>query len=143
MSDLADQLLDEEEGNVLTVYPDSRGYWSIARGICIDPRVPGAGLPKAAADVANAERTNEARERAKDLPGFQRCNEIQQAVLVSMCFQLGTLANWPQFKGALAMGDYKAAAAAGRDSDWWRTQTPRRAEREMKMLETGEWVPHQ
>jgi hypothetical protein len=57
-----------------------------------------------------------------------------------MCFQLGDLHGWPDFKGALAMDDYEAAAAAGMDSEWARTQTPVRAKREMDMLRTGIWI---
>lgn len=142
MTDLLEQLLDEEEGEKPYVYPDSKGFWTIARGVCVDRRVAGAGLPQAAIAAANEVKTEEARQRAMSLPGFDRCNDVRQAVLISMCFQLGTLAAWHDFKSALAMDDYKAAAAAGRDSDWWRTETPKRAEREMKMLETGVWVPH-
>lgn len=142
MTDLVEQLLDEEEGSTDYVIFDKRGYATIARGVCVDQRVPGARLPPEAVQAANKVRTDEARQRAADLPGFIRCNPIRQAVLVSMCFQLGTLAAWHDFKGALAIDDYKAAAAAGRDSDWWRTETPKRAEREMQMLESGQWIPH-
>jgi GH24 family phage-related lysozyme (muramidase) len=138
--DLVEQLLDEEEGEKPFVYPDSRGFWTIARGVCVDSRVPGAGLPRAAMDAANEIRTEEARQRAMDLPGFNRCNAVRQAVLVSMCFQLGDLHDWPHFKGALAMDDYEAAAAAGMDSDWARTQTPARAKRQMQMMASGQWV---
>lgn len=141
MSDLVERLLDEEEGRSSpTAYPDTRGYLTIARGVCVDKRVGGAGLPPEAIQVANKVRTDEARERAMSIPGYERCNDVRQAVLTSMCFQLG-IVNWPEFRAALAMDDYEAAADAGRDSVWWRAETPRRAEREMRMLESGVWLP--
>ncbi len=143
MSDLIEQLLDEEEGRERTVYPDSRGYWTISRGCLVDPRVPGSGLCDAAMAAQDAHDVAKARELAENFPGFTRRNEVQQAVLMSMCFQMGAgPLHWPHFTGALAMDDMKGAAAAGRDTDWWRTETPKRAEREMTMLETGLWVPH-
>jgi hypothetical protein len=48
--------------------------------------------------------------------------------------------SWTNFMQALQAEDYDAAAAAGLDSDWARTQTPARAKREMAMLKSGVWV---
>lgn len=140
MADLIEQLLDEEEGDSgPCAVPDSRGYLTLGRGICVDPRIAGAGLPQVAIDAANKVRTEEARKRATTIPGFIRCNEVRQAVLVSMCFQLGSLTTWHEFRGALVMDDYEAAAAAGLDSEWAK-QTPARAQRQMAMLSTGKWI---
>lgn len=141
MSDLAEKLIAEEEGRSAAVYRDTRNLLTIGIGCLVDPSMRGAGLCDAAIDTQFAHDSARARQLAADLPGYQRLNEVQQAVLVSMCFQLPGCVHWPHFTGALAMGDVKAAAAAGRDSDWWRIQTPKRAEREMQMLETGVWQP--
>lgn len=143
MSDLVETLLDEEEGNTPFAYPDKRGFMTIARGVCVDKRVPGAGLPKVAMDAANKARTDEARARAAALQGFDRLNDVQQAVIVSMCFQLGTLGDWPHFRAALAAGDISGMVQAGMDSDWYRDPikgTPKRAKRELQMLAGGQWV---
>lgn len=137
---LTDTLLNQEEGNSATAYPDIRGFMTIGRGVCIDRRVPGAGLPLTALAIANATKTEQAKMRAESIPGYTLANPVQQSVLISMCFQLGNV-DWPDFRAAVAAGDWKKAAAAGRDSDWWRTETRGRAEREMRMLESGEWVP--
>lgn len=139
MADLAEQLIEEEEGRVPYAYRDSEGYMTIGVGCLVDERVPGAGLCHAAIDAQLAHDMAQAREDAANLPGFQRLNPVQQAVLISMCFQLGNLHDWPHFKGALAMGDLRAAAGAGLNSQWAK-QTPARAQRQMRMLETGEWV---
>ncbi len=139
MTDLAEQLVEEEEGRKTTAYPDSRGYLTIGVGALIDPKVPGAGLCHKAIDAQLENDMTQAREDAANLPGFQRCNEVRQAVLISMCFQLGNLHDWPHFKGALAMSDFDAAAAAGLDSEWAK-QTPQRAKREMQMLASGQWI---
>ena len=138
-----DLLLNQEEGNSATAYPDTRGFLTIARGVCIDHRVAGAGLPPSALEEANAVKTAEAKKYAQQVPGYELANPVQRSVLISMCFQLGPLTEekWPNFPAATGTGDWKAAGVAGRDSEWWRTETRGRAEREMRMLETGQWVP--
>lgn len=149
MTDLVEQILDEEEGSTPWVIKDTRGYYTIARGICVDKRVTGAGLPAEAIAAANQVRTNEARKRAAELPGFDRCNDVRQAVLVSLCFQLGSMEGWPHFRACLAAGDYEGAAdnvlyadvATETPSDLLK-ETPNRCRREAQMLRTGLWVQH-
>lgn len=144
MTDLAEILVSEEEGRDSHVYKDNRGYWTIGIGCLVDPAIPSHGLCDAAISAQFAHDSATARALAEDMPGFQRCNEVRQAVLVSMCFQMGSKPlGWHDFKGALAMDDYVAAAKAGRDTDWWREQTPKRAERAMQMMESGNWVEHE
>lgn len=136
--DLAHRLVSEEEGRIAHVYQDTEGWWTIGVGCLVDSR-KGGGLCDEAIDVQLDHDLQLARKRAADLPGFQRCNEVRQAVLVSMCFQLGSLKGWPKFRAALALGDYAKAAEEGLDSLWAR-QTPNRAHRQMQMMQTGEWV---
>lgn len=143
MSDLVELLISEEEGRENTAYPDSRGYLTIGVGALIDPKVASAGLCDAAISAQFAHDSAEARSIAATFPHFTELNPVQQAVIISMAFQLGTKPlHWPDFMAAMTARDYVKAAAAGRDSDWWRKQTPKRAEREMQMLETGLWVNH-
>jgi len=138
---LAEQLIGEEEGRKATVYPDSRGFQTIAIGCLVDPRVPGAGLCDAAIDAQFAHDSAQALVDAKLFPGYAQMNEVRQAVLESMCFQMGTAPlHWPNFHAALVAGDMQAAAAAGLDSDWARIETPIRAKREMAMLASGMWI---
>jgi len=147
MATLIDQLLDEEEGNRAFAYRDSRGYISIGRGVCVDERVPGAVLSPSALAYINGIKLNEAQVRARALQGFASLNEVRQAVVISMCYQLGELASWTGFKAALAAGDYAAAANAmlfekdGVTWTLWRKQTTRRCEREARMMQSGLWEP--
>lgn len=136
---LAKQLVDEGEGpSSATVYYVD-GVAHIGRGVCVDERVSGAGLPAEILSALDALELARATELAQDLPGFQRCNEVRQAVLVSMCYQLGSLYDWPRFKAALALGDY-GAARAEMISSRWASETPERAAREAQMMDTGTWV---
>lgn len=142
MTDLALQLIGEEEGREALAYPDIRGFTTIGIGCLVDRRVNGAvGLCDAAIDAQFAHDSTRARADAMRIAGFENCNDVRQAVLVSMCFQLGSLHDWPNFRRAIETGDYFLAAAHGRDSDWWRTQTRARAERQLTMLVTGQWEP--
>ena len=142
MTDLTNQLLDEEEGpHSPTAYKDSRGLLTISRGCLIDPSVRGAGLCAAAMAAQDAHDVAQATAIAQHLPHFADVGEIRQAVLISMTFQMGYgPLKWPKFVAALSALDYAAASVAGLDSEWAR-QTPARAAREMAMLESGIWKP--
>lgn len=139
--DLAEALIGEEEGRVKHVYPDSRDLLTIGIGCLVDPKVPGAGLCDEAIDAQFAHDSAQARMQAAKFPHFDELNDVRKAVLVSMCFQMGEgPLHWTDFMNALETKNYVAAAGAGRDTNWWRNQTPRRAERQMQMLATGSWV---
>jgi lysozyme len=136
VSDQAQLLVEQEEGRERCAYRDSRGLLTVGMGCLVDSSVPGAGLCDEAIDVQFAHDSARARKDAAALPGFQRCNESRQAVLISMCFQLGSLQGWPKFKAALALGDFDLAAEEGMNS-LWSKQTPKRAQRQMRILRTG------
>jgi GH24 family phage-related lysozyme (muramidase) len=138
-----EQLIGEEEGRSATVYPDTSALRldTIAIGCCVDKRIRGAGLCDAAIDVQFQHDAGAARHLATLYPGYAQMNAVRQAVIVSMCFQMGAKPlGWKQFTAALAAGNYTAAAAAGRATLWAQSQTPERAHREMAMLETGDWI---
>jgi GH24 family phage-related lysozyme (muramidase) len=147
---LEQQLVDEEEGpQIPHVYKDSRGFWTISRGCLVDPAVPGAGLCQEAMDAQDAHSLAIAQARAALLAGFAACSDVRQAVLVSMCYQLGGLVGWPDFKAALAAGDYAevsqqmlfANVAAGKPSAWL-TETPMRCRRAAYMMRSNTWLAH-
>lgn len=141
MSNLAQALIAEEEGRDPCVYRDSMGLLTIGIGCLVDKSQLGAGLCEAAIDAQFEHDSASARAIAARFPHYAELDPVRQAVLISMAFQLGTKPlHWPNFMAALEARDYAKAAQEGRDSDWWRVQTHNRAEREMKMLSTGEWV---
>lgn len=147
MSQIARQLIEEEEGRVPHVYRDHLGYWTIGIGHLVDQR-KGGRLPDPIIDALFDYDYAEKRAQAERIPGFSRLNEVQQAAIVSMVFQMGFepfdgdgFRDFRNMLAALARGDVKEAARHGRDSKWWREDTPRRAERQMRMLESGLWVP--
>jgi GH24 family phage-related lysozyme (muramidase) len=143
MTDLAQVLIERFEECRLESYLDTRGIPTIAWGHTgSDVYYPGQTCSQEQADMWLQNDMALARYEAGEFPYFNSLNDVRQAVLVSMCYQMGTdPLHWPHFMAALGVEDYTEAADAGRDSDWWRTETPARAELEMKMLETGVYQP--
>jgi lysozyme len=140
---VARQLLEEEEGRSSTLYPDSKGFLTIGVGHLLDPR-KGGRLPDAIVDQLLDLDIAEARYGAESLPGFGRLNDVRQAVIISMVFQLGLrgVQGFPAMLGALSRGDYLRAATEMRNSKWHREDSRKRAERAARMMESGEWVEH-
>jgi lysozyme len=144
MSSLAETLVSESEGCRLTAYKDSLGKWTVGYGHLLsqDQDWTGYAITQEQADQWLSEDMGFARNLATGFPHYVELNEVRQACLVSMCFQLGNKPlHWPHFIAALEARDYDAASAAGLDS-LWAKETPKRASREMVMLSTGEWVAH-
>lgn len=135
------QLLEDEEGRVAHAYQDSLGFWTIGVGRLIDKR-KGGRLTDPEIDylLANdiAEKT---AELARALAWFNGLDEVRRNTLIAMAFQMGT-AGLLGFRNTLEMvrtGDYKAAGR-GMLQSRWAQQTPLRAERMARQMETGVWV---
>ena len=137
---IVDQL-KRDEGVRQVAYQDSLGLWTIGVGRLIDGRRVGAGLrikeieQMLLNDIADREQA-----LRLSLPWFDSLDEVRQAVLVNMAFQLGVV-GLLQFKDTLNRvreGDYAGAAAAMLQSKW-ASQTPERAKRVAKQMETGAW----
>lgn len=133
-------LLEAEEGRVPHAYQDHLGYWTIGVGRLIDKR-KGGGLRDEEIDYLLAnDIKHKTAEVVKALPWTSQLNEARQAVLIGMAFQLGT-EGLLAFKNTLAKiqaGDFGGAAVNMLQSKW-ATQTPERAQRMAKQMETGEW----
>ena len=137
--DLKTQLL-REEGAESCAYQDSLGFWTIGVGRLIDSR-KGGGLSNDEIDLLldnDIKRNYEAVLKA--LPWMEKLNDARQAVLIGMAFQMG-LKGLLQFKrtlGSVEDGQFAEAAAEILESKWAQ-QTPKRADRMAKQMETGEW----
>ena len=140
MMTLAD-MLERDEGRKRSAYQDHLGFWTIGVGRLIDAR-KGGGLSNAEIDflLANDIRDKTAEVSAA-LPWVARLSGARQAVLLGMAFQMGT-EGLLKFRNTLALvqgGNY-AAAAKGMLQSKWAQQTPERALRMAKQMETGLWT---
>ena len=131
--------LMRDEGTVLSAYQDHLGWWTIGTGRLIDKR-KGGGITQA--EAASLLRNDIAKVRAQldaKLPWWRDLSPVRQRALQNMAFQLGIagLLGFANSLAAVKAGDWARAAASLRQSKW-RRQTPERAERIIRMIETGE-----
>lgn len=151
-------MLAFDEGLKLTVYKDTEGYWTVGLGHLLtkqkDKAVAISELDKLVGRKTNGVITEkEARnifdkdvKKAIDQvkkssilsPIYNKISENRRMALINMVFQMG-LAGAESFKNSLTLVSnsyYTKAASNMRQSKWYR-QTPNRAERVIKVLQTG------
>jgi lysozyme len=134
-------LLIREEGFNPSAYQDHLGFWTIGYGTLIDER-KGAGLTEEEALYLMRNRVKDMRKGLeKRVPWLGQLNESRQTVLLAMAFQMGVdgVIGFKNTLEALRLGDWAKAARGIRGSKWAQ-QTPGRAERMAKAIETGELV---
>ncbi len=132
--------LRREEGVSRHAYQDHLGFWTIGVGRLIDQR-KGGGLSDEEVDyLLRNDVARFTREVKQALPWFDELNEPRQAVLIGMAFQMGT-AGLLQFRNTLnaVRGNRWSDAAEGMLASRWAQQTPGRASRMAKQMQTGDW----
>jgi lysozyme len=138
MSKLLD-LIKEHEGVVPHAYTDSRGYLTIGVGRLIDEKL-GGKLSDDEIDYLLTNDLNRCLEEAATYPWYEAMNEVRQAVIISMLFNLGK-PNFDKFQNmqaALLVGDHALASREMLDSRW-ANQVGKRANELSEMMESGEW----
>lgn len=140
MTTLHEQLR-REEGVVPHAYQDHLGFWTIGVGRLIDKR-KGGGLSDDEIDYLLRNDVEKfARQVKAALPWVDKLDPAREAVIIGMAFQMGT-AGLLGFRRTLALiesGDYKGAAETMLQSRWAQ-QTPARAMRMARQMETGQWT---
>lgn len=140
IDDLSAQLR-RDEGERSTVYQDHLGFWTLGVGRLVDGRKKGAGLrPDEIAYLLRNDINDRIVALTKALPWFATLDAARQGALVNMAFQMGTegLLQFTTTLGRVSRGDYVGAGQSMLDSKW-ATQTPERAKRLSKQMETGVW----
>lgn len=143
MSALIDELtvqLRRDEGEVLHVYPDHLGFWTLGIGRMVDAR-RGGGISREESayllrnDIARIDRALQER-----LPWIVTLSPARRGVLMNMAFQMG-VDGLLGFRNTLTMieqGEYEKASEAMLQS-LWAQQTPERAHRLAKQMRTDAW----
>ena len=132
--------LKRDEGEVLHAYQDHLGFWTIGIGILIDKRKGGGLRPEESEFIFRNRLKLLDAELANRLPWISKLDPARKGVLINMAFQMG-VAGLLGFKNTLALiqsGKYQDAAKAMLQSKW-ATQTPARANRLSRQMETGIW----
>ncbi|AMW36188.1 endolysin [Xanthomonas phage XAJ2] len=138
-SNIEDQLR-RDEGEKLSVYQDSLGFYTIGIGVLIDAR-KGGGITKEESSYLFQNRLKQKEaDLAKRWPHYSKLDPVRKAVLLNMSYQMG-VDGVLGFRNTLQMietGRYEQAAAGMLNSKW-AVQTPARAKRLSEQMRTGKW----
>lgn len=143
--------LRRDEGEKLTSYLDTLGYWTIGVGHLIDPkkganpapfgtdlRGGGAITSAQSAQLLDVDIDDKAAELDGKLPWWRNLSEVRQRVIMNMAFNLGVdgLLTFKNTLAKMGAGDYEGAAQ-GMKSSKWANQVHERAARLAAMMEEG------
>jgi lysozyme len=132
--------LRRDEDEILHAYPDHLGYLTIGVGRLIDKRKGGGITPEESAYLLSNDIDKRQAELLRRIPWVSTLDSVRFGALLNMAFQMG-VDGLLGFKNTLAMvraGDY-AQASEGMLNSLWAKQTPERARRIAKQMETGVW----
>lgn len=153
MMEVAKSIVKIDEGFRPKPYFDHLGFPTIGVGFRIagtsqhDP-LPDITMTRAEADIILNEKISALIEQfhSNDFKKiFPRLNDVRQAVLISMAFQVGMygLLKFRNMRRALAVSDYDRAAEEIIDSDAWRDPLTRdRFNRNAEMMRTGKLLDY-
>lgn len=133
----AAELIKQHEGLRLRMYICTAGKHTVGYGHNLDD----VAISEAAADQILADDIGSARAQLSgNLGWFESLDEVRQAALLDLCFNLGWrgLGKFRRFLAAAELRDWPSAAQELRQSRWY-GQVGDRAPRIAGMIETGEW----
>lgn len=133
--------LKRDEGTVYHVYKDSKGFWTIGTGILVDERRGGGLLPEENEFIlANRIKLKRA-ELIRRIPWMTGLDEVRFAAFLNMAFQMGVdgLLGFKKSLLLASVGKFSQAADEMLDSKWAKEDSPSRAKRVAKQVETGQW----
>lgn len=122
------------------VYQDHLGYWTLGIGRLVDSR-RGGGITDVEAEYLLCNDVRRIRSVLENrLKFWGTLNEVRQAALINMAFQMGVngLLNFRKTLALIEQGNYIEASREALRSGW-ASQTPNRARRVSLQIETGEW----
>jgi lysozyme len=130
------QELEREEGRVLHAYQDHLGWWTIGIGRLIDKR-KGGGITNEEADyLKQNDITKYKRLLDAKIPWWRGLDPVRRRAVQAMAFQMGMRDMGGATFALIRDGRYTEAAKRLRSWKWAR-QTPARAKRVIRMIETG------
>lgn len=131
------ELIKKHEGCRLKVYLDSVGKLTVGYGRCLDT----TGISEDEAELMLSNDIKRAEDGLRQVyPWFANLDEVRQAALIDAAFNLGLsgLSKFHNMLGAMALGDWEAAANEALNSKW-AGQVGNRAKELAEMIRTGEW----
>lgn len=140
------QVIAKEEGFRSTPYYCSEGYPTVGFGFKIGGKhsdLPVFVISKKVADVWLHETVQDIYDIINKEDWFKNLNDIRQAVIISMAYQLGItgLSKFKRMIECLKEGNYEEASLEMKDS-LWAKQTPERASRHGELMKTGKLLEY-
>lgn len=131
--------LREDEGEVLHVYPDSKGFWTLGVGILVDARKGGGITQEESTYLLNSRIAAATKALNAAFSWFAGLDPVRRDALVNMTFQLGIdgVVGFRKAMHLLAQGRWVDAEVELKDSKWLKSDSPARAARVIKQLVTG------
>lgn len=147
MNDKLLAMLILHEGEILHTYKCPAGKLTIGVGHNLEANPieglgPGCEIShERAMDILRKDVAACISALHKHLPWFGGLDEVRQAILTDMCFNLGTwgLLGFKNTLAAIQSGEYEKASVMMLQSKWAK-QVGRRATRLSAMMKTGEWA---
>lgn len=131
------ELIKQHEGTELRMYICPAGYRTVGTGHNLDANP----ISQRAADVILEDDIEACRKQLEfNLSWFNQLDEVRQAALIDLAFNLGWqgLGRFRRFLSAMSRRDYAVAGAELVDSKWY-SQVGNRGPRIVKMVQLGEW----
>jgi len=136
--------LQKDEGNGLPgkpfqLYKDSKGYWTIGWGFCIDPAL-GLKIPAPVADFWLNYLINQVEAELQGVRWFEDLDPVRQNLIVCLAYNLGEggILKFVKMIAALQAKDYNRAADELENSSWF-GQVGVRGPIYVRILRTGTW----
>jgi lysozyme len=105
--------LTRDEGCKGSVYPDSRGFWTVGIGTCVDARQNCALTTDEILLLFNNRVTLAQEALGKEFPWTAALDPVRLGALENLTFNMGVrkLAEFPKFLAAVQAGDWPTAKA--------------------------------
>lgn len=132
--------LQQHEGWSSTAYLDSQGYLTIGYGRLIDKKANGGISRDEGLFMLNNDINAKSKELEQAISWVVYLDDVRQAVLLEMAFNLGItgLLKFQKMLMAVSLGQWDVAAAEMLDSKW-ATQVKGRAVELSNMMKTGKY----
>lgn len=128
----------QNEGFVPAIYGDSKNINTIGYGHQIvegDPFVPGVNYSKAELEeYFQKDFSNAIQSAKKIIPNFDKLNPNQQAALIDMSFNMGSVTKFKKMIDAISVGDYESASVEVLDSGYRTDVKEKRAYRNAALI---------
>lgn len=130
----------EHEGLEYSAYQDTKGYWTIGIGTCIDSRVK-CGLTKDECYFLLSNRLNLVRNNLNEYSWFKSLDLTRQDVLVELGFNIGIsgIFGFKKMISALSNKNYELATKELLNSQWQKQVGEKRSRDMAYRLLNGEY----